>query len=108
MNATTLSPPKRPRGPARRVWSHLKQAVAPSDAAPKYHRGGLLANGLGLQVSRMLWANADWCLRRRPPANAQAQSLADVVDRDGIVVVPDFLPRQQFLEVRAEFEAAQE
>ena len=66
--------------------------------APPHYRPWLLLNRMGFQLVRTLVANFRHRLRPAPrfPALAAYQ---EVLDRDGIVVIPDFLPSDAFAEV---------
>lgn len=66
--------------------------------APPHYRPWPLLNRMGFQVVRTLAANLRHRLRlvRRNPALADYQ---EALDRDGIVVIPDFLPPDIFTEV---------
>lgn len=66
-------------------------------------RGGVAVNRLGLQVARALKDHAAWMLRNVevPPA---ARAYIDEIEREGIVVIRDFLAPAELDAVRAEFE----
>jgi hypothetical protein len=73
--------------------------------APPYFTGPVTANRLGLQVLRVVGKYAIWRLRQRAVPLDIAPYVATLT-RDGIVVLPDFLPKEEFDLVRAEFEQA--
>ena len=60
-----------------------------------------LLNIMGAQVFRTVAARALYNLRRVAVAEAVAREVAEL-RRDGIVVLPDFVPPDQFERVRAE------
>jgi hypothetical protein len=67
------------------------------DAAPIYS-GGVLANRLGWQVLRTVAKRGAISVRRwrsRTPRSA----FADALDRDGIVIIPNFLPGEQYAQL---------
>jgi hypothetical protein len=72
--------------------------------APPYFVGSVNANRLGLQVLRVLGKHAIWRLRQRPTP-AAIRPYVDVLKRDGILIVPDFLPADVYAQVRSEFAA---
>lgn len=67
----------------------------------KLVRGGPMVNRLGLQAMRALKEQVAWQMRpaERP---AHLASHLDTLDRDGFLVIPDFLPAKAFAEVEAE------
>jgi hypothetical protein len=67
-----------------------------------YHVGSVLPNRLGLQVMRAVSKHALWHLRPGRATNDHASTL----ERDGIVVLNNFLKPEQFARVRAEYEAS--
>ena len=72
---------------------------------PRKVYDGYLANRLGLQVARYLYQHARrFAPLRRHPAGA-ASEIA-VLRREGILIVPDFLPPAVFDEVRTAYDAA--
>jgi hypothetical protein len=72
--------------------------------AAVYHHGSVIENTLGLQVGRTLGKHLSWRLRGcKVPSELARQ--ARVLERDGILVMPDFLPKENFTRVRAEFDA---
>jgi hypothetical protein len=70
-----------------------------------YHDGTVLANRLGLQLARafVMQARVRRARRERPRPSHPA---FEMLLRDGIAVLPRFLPDEVFASVRAEFEAA--
>ena len=59
-------------------------------STPQYHLGGVWENRLGLQVYRIIAKNLGWRLRKRNVA-ADLAGLHKILERDGILVLPDFL-----------------
>ena len=74
-------------------------------STPSYHLGGVWENRLGLQVYRTLAKNLSWRMRRRNVAADQV-SPCEVLDTDGILVLPDFLSDEEFRAVLAEYRSA--
>jgi hypothetical protein len=68
--------------------------------APEYHAGGVLPNLLGYQVARAVSKHA---LRRLRPRSGDDRLVEDL-DREGIVVLHDFLAPSAFEAVRREYE----
>jgi hypothetical protein len=69
-----------------------------------YHTGGVLQNRLGWQVLRLLEKQTRIGLRPRRPVPAEVQPALATLERDGIVVLPDFLPPADFEAVQAEYQ----
>jgi hypothetical protein len=69
--------------------------------------GSHLANKLGLQVARTCLDHALWTARRAEVPDA-IRAAYDTVTRDGVVVIPDFLPEETFAQLRAEYDASRE
>lgn len=70
---------------------------------PKAFSGSVLANYLGWQLLRVFWLN----VTRRPPffrTPAGIKEYADILRRDGVVSIPDFLPEDIFKQIRREHE----
>lgn len=65
--------------------------------------GGAVANRLGLQVARLCLEDVAWHARRERVSETVREAY-DVMTRDGILVVRDFLPTVEFEGVLAEFE----
>jgi hypothetical protein len=74
--------------------------------APPYFTGSVMANRLGYQVLRALGKRALWKLRT-PSVSAEAAKYVRAMAEDGVVVIPDFLPPEQFAQIREEYERAQ-
>ncbi len=70
------------------------------DSAPIYS-GSITANRLGWQVVRTKAKNYAISVRRAVQRDHADHALASVLDRDGIVVIPDFLNPDDFQRVRA-------
>lgn len=69
-----------------------------------YHTGSVFENRLGLQVFRVLGKHIAWRLRSRT-ADADIRQYIDVLDRDGVLVLHDFLPEEDFKAVREEYDS---
>lgn len=65
--------------------------------------GGPVANALGLQVARTCVDYVRWASRAVPVSDRVAPALKTIT-RDGIVVIPDFLPKEDFEELKREYE----
>ena len=74
-------------------------------STPQYHLGGVWENRLGLQVYRTLAKNLTWRVRKRS-VDADLKGFAEILDRDGILVLHNFLPADEFLAVSAEYHLA--
>ncbi len=72
------------------------------DKSPPLYSGGVAANILGLHVFRTLYLNL-WRLRPKK-VRKEIQHYADVLDKDGILIIPDFFPKEQFDEIKREFD----
>jgi hypothetical protein len=74
-------------------------------AGGEYQDGSLLANRLGLQLARIATVSADW-RRRRRPAEADIKPYVEAYERDGFVVIENFLPQDVFAAIQGECRAA--
>ena len=72
------------------------------DKAPPLYSGGVLANVLGLHVFRTLYLNL-WRLKPKK-LGGEYQKHLDILEKDGILVLPDFFPKEQFEEIKKEFD----
>jgi hypothetical protein len=70
-----------------------------------YHLGSVIENRLGLQVWRMLAKHLAWRLRKKV-VDSDIRVHVEALERDGILVIEDFLDAESFAGVVAEFEAA--
>lgn len=68
---------------------------------PQYHVGSVLENQLGLQVGRIL---GKYCVRSfRPSATPRdLRAYIEVLGRDGVLIIPEFLPPAAFTGVLGE------
>ncbi|MEQ1761686.1 MAG: phytanoyl-CoA dioxygenase family protein [Pyrinomonadaceae bacterium] len=73
--------------------------------SPSYHTGSILENRLGLQVARTLGKQIVRGLRRQGVA-ADIAEYVTVLERDGVLVIPNFLSNEQFCDVVGEFQEA--
>lgn len=71
-----------------------------------YHVGSIIENRLGLQIGRTIGKRLAWCLRKSY-ISSEIQEYVDVMNRDGILVIPNFLSADQFLQVQNEFDRAE-
>lgn len=65
--------------------------------------GGPTLNRLGLQVARACKEQVAWRLRE-PRVPEHVRAAYETMDRDGVVVIPDFLPEPHFRALRADYE----
>ncbi|MEO8445882.1 MAG: phytanoyl-CoA dioxygenase family protein [bacterium] len=72
------------------------------DKAPPLYKGGVIANTLGLHVFRTLYLNL-WRMKPKK-TNKEIQPYLDILDRDGIVVIPDFFTKDQFADIKKEYD----
>jgi len=72
------------------------------DKAPPLYAGGVVANTLGLHILRTIYLNI-WRMRPKK-VRKEIQQYVDVLDRDGILVIPDFFPKDQFDSIKREFD----
>ncbi|MEO8211228.1 MAG: hypothetical protein ABI840_11775 [bacterium] len=72
------------------------------DKTPGMFSGGLLSNRLGFQVLRTLYLSL-WRLKPKK-VRKEIQQYVETLERDGILVIPNFFPPDQFSEIRAEFD----
>lgn len=83
------------------IVSALKARLRPIISGdPDKYVGGILVNALGLQVWRAILLNGLHRLRPRPVAPA-VKAWAGELERDGIVVIPDFLRASDLAELTA-------
>jgi hypothetical protein len=84
--------------------SDLKAAYGVMTAPPRYHVGPPWANYAGLFLGRM-GVHALLRQRRRCPAiSAEAARWMEVLERDGVAVVPNFLPQATFARLLQAFD----
>jgi Phytanoyl-CoA dioxygenase (PhyH) len=74
-------------------------------AGGSYQDGSVLANRAGLQVARVATANLNW-RRRRLPVDPDLVPYVEAYERDGVLVIEDFLDPDVFAAVQAECRAA--
>ncbi|MBS1517231.1 MAG: phytanoyl-CoA dioxygenase family protein [Bacteroidetes bacterium] len=72
------------------------------DKTPSLYSGGLLLNILGFHVIRTIFLSA-WRLKPKN-LNGRYKEILEILKQDGIVVIPDFFPRDQFDEIKKEYE----
>jgi len=71
--------------------------------APKRFEGGLILNLLGYHFLRILRYRLAFTLRRKIVPNDEAtRRAADEVEREGIVVIPNFFPDETFRKIKEE------
>jgi len=72
-------------------------------STPPYHIGGVTENRLGLQVYRTI---GKWIARtfRKRLITEEIKHYVSVIDRDGVLVIEDFLEPEQFEMVVSEYE----
>lgn len=72
------------------------------DKAPPLYAGGVIANTLGLHIFRTLYLNF-WRLKPKK-VRKEIQHYMDILEKDGILVLPDFFTKEQFEEIKKEFD----
>lgn len=72
------------------------------DKSPNLYSGGVFLNLMGLHIFRTLYLNL-WRVKPKR-LNSKYQKYADILEKDGILVIPDFLPTDQFEEIKKEYE----
>lgn len=72
------------------------------DKTPPLYTGGVIANTLGWHIMRTLYRN----LGRTKPKKVrkELQQYLDTMEKDGILIIPDFFPKDQFDAIRKEFD----
>jgi hypothetical protein len=71
---------------------------------PPYLTGSVLENRLGLQVCRLLGKHLAWRCRKQT-VSAEIQEYMNILERDGVLVISDFLAPEDFRRVKDECEA---
>jgi hypothetical protein len=71
---------------------------------PPYLTGSVMGNRLGLQVLRLTGKHIAWKLRKAQ-TSTEIREYIDTLDRDGVLVIPDFLSQEKFKRVKEECEA---
>ena len=74
---------------------------------PRHSTGSLRANRLGLQLARIAAVNTAFRLRRRT-VDEDIRPYVEAYERDGVLLIQDFLPADMFEQVREECRAAHE
>lgn len=74
-------------------------------ATPVYHLGGIWENRLGLQVGRVILKNLFWQLRR-PVIDESVSRYVEILERDGVLAIEEFLPKEDFARVAEEYKSA--
>lgn len=74
------------------------------DKAPPLYSGGVISNIIGLHVLRTLYLNI-WRLKPKK-VRKELRQYVDTLEKDGIVIIPDFLPKEQFDAIKKEFDEA--
>ncbi len=74
-------------------------------STPPYHIGSLIENRLGLQVYRTIGKGIARTFRKRR-LSAEIKHYVSVMNRDGVLVIENFLEPKQFEKVLFEYERA--
>lgn len=74
------------------------------DKAPPLYSGGVISNILGLHILRTVYLNI-WRLKPKK-VRKELKQYADTLEKDGILIIPDFLPKEQFDAIKKEFDEA--
>ncbi|MEZ4689382.1 MAG: hypothetical protein R3A12_04055 [Ignavibacteria bacterium] len=72
------------------------------DKSPPLYSGGVLSNVLGLHIFRTLYLNI-WRMKPKKVKD-ELKSYVETLDRDGILIIPDFFPKDIFEQIRKEFD----
>src|SRR3954463_7883225 len=79
----------------------------PKLASGLYHDGGVGANRAGLQLARIGTLYTSW-IRRKRPIDADLKDYVAAYERDGVLVMENFLPDDVFASVLEECRRAHE
>ncbi|MDQ3071786.1 MAG: phytanoyl-CoA dioxygenase family protein [Bacteroidota bacterium] len=90
--------------PVKRAFRVLPFTSGIYHNSPPYTTGSVLENRMGLQIVRVLGRNILHKLRQKPVAS-QNRAYHDALEKDGIVVIENFLSPEQWHDVKAEYEA---
>jgi hypothetical protein len=71
-----------------------------------YFTGSVVENRLGLQIFRLIGKYLSWSFRGRY-TTADIEDYVRKIEMDGVLVLPDFLGQQEFLQIKEEFERVQ-
>jgi hypothetical protein len=74
---------------------------------PRHSVGSVRANRLGLQLARIAAVNVPFRLRSRT-VDADIRPFVEAYERDGVVLIEDFLPAEVFAQIREECREAHE
>lgn len=74
------------------------------DETPPPFKGGVISNLLGYSIFRTIYYNLGRVKPRK--VRKEFQSYLDILNRDGILVIPDFFQEDQFKELRKEYDDA--
>lgn len=91
----------------RKVAGRLPMMHGLRHSSPPYQLGSVLENRAGYQVIRTLGERLRW-LARPCPAHTELPPWLETLERDGVVVIPDFLPEPVFAAIREEFDRVRE
>ncbi|HMQ67444.1 MAG TPA: hypothetical protein PKA90_00360 [Ignavibacteria bacterium] len=72
------------------------------DKSPPLYSGGVLSNILGLHIIRTLYLNI-WRMKPKKVRD-EIKSYVETLDRDGILIIPDFFPEDVFKQIKKEFD----
>lgn len=72
------------------------------DKSPPLYSGGVVANVLGLHILRTVYLNI-WRLKPKK-VRKEIRHYVDTLEKDGILIIPDFFPKDQFEKIRKEFD----
>ena len=87
----------------KRHWALRKRISKFVGDAPPLYQGGTIANVFGLQLFRIALHNLG---RLWPPnVDPQYEHYYEILQRDGILIVPNFLPPETFAQLRDYYQA---
>lgn len=72
------------------------------DRTPPQYGGGVIANTLGFNILKTIFMSV-WRMKPKK-VRKEIQEFVDVLDRDGILVIPNFFPTNQFEAIKREFD----
>ncbi len=75
--------------------------------SPPYHIGSIIENRLGLQIGRILGKQITHKLRKRF-LSPDIEEYLEILQRDGVLAIENFLPDEEFKKVLTEFERVTE
>ncbi len=72
------------------------------DKSPPLYSGGVISNVLGLHILRTVYLNI-WRMKPRK-VRKEIRHYVNTLEKEGILIIPDFFPKEQFDEIKKEFD----